>query len=641
MYERMEQLEGQLSTQRQQLAKQAKQLNEKKDRDEPKELQIKIAKIPIFDGGNNGTTIQAFITQARVNLSYYPSINTEEAKIQYVAGYLGGTAAEWFEPMLRDNVEHPKPTGDDETDIRDDDTIKIFKSFDYFAKRLKDTFGDPDEKRTAQRQLKQLRQKGAAAKYATEFQQLLSKTGWAEDDSMIALFYDGLKEEVKDKLSEDEHPENLSDFITKAIKIDSRIYERRLEKTGGKQAWQKPLGRKTYQQSNGGYNANQRRKREQRPTSYGYHSGPMDIDSAEKDNRPKCFNCGIPGHMARECRKPKQDRPWKGPVPSPKKVRFATPNDIPTKTANVFTKVKEEGKKEVKEEANWALQEFDWSQVHNSVVCYDEQCKECVRDDTTYEDDIVQINVASPEEEEHDALSWTVCYNDNCNTHRSDKEGAGWYPKKTLNNRKGKGPGRNWSPRPRKVRFAENPNDCRAGTKVAECDNLWCKTHVYAKAKEYHDIRDSTYRKEAHVYAQAEKEQGKNAELNAAMAFYPEPTPRGQQHEDQRRQGMLLEKQPLTQGSQQVNSKKTFQDFHDTWEQALNEEGPLGSEEDPFERAHRWEELAEFPKIVEEDEESFSMVETTIPPRNNVQDEEEDTETIQDHDQPKNDKRDL
>ena len=32
-------------------------------------------------------------------------------------------------------------------------------------------------------------------------------------------------------------------------------------------------------------------------------------------------------------------------------------------------------------------------------------------------------------ESNHGSLSWTACYEENCPTHLSDKEGSGWYPK--------------------------------------------------------------------------------------------------------------------------------------------------------------------------------------------------------------------
>ena len=30
----------------------------------------------------------------------------------------------------------------------------------------------------------------------------------------------------------------------------------------------------------------------------------------------------------------------------------------------------------------------------------------------------------------HASLLWTVCYDDLCLTHKADKDGSGWYPKK-------------------------------------------------------------------------------------------------------------------------------------------------------------------------------------------------------------------
>lgn len=47
----------------------------------------------------------------------------------------------------------------------------------------------------------------------------------------IIAFYTSLKDNVKGKLSKDKCLRQLNEFITKAIKIDNRIYERRFEKT--------------------------------------------------------------------------------------------------------------------------------------------------------------------------------------------------------------------------------------------------------------------------------------------------------------------------------------------------------------------------------------------------------------------------
>jgi len=46
----------------------------------------------------------------------------------------------------------------------------------------------------------------------------------------MSLFYEGLKEVVKDELSKEDWPPTLMEFANKAIKIDIRQYTRRQEK---------------------------------------------------------------------------------------------------------------------------------------------------------------------------------------------------------------------------------------------------------------------------------------------------------------------------------------------------------------------------------------------------------------------------
>src|SRR5258708_27920753 len=40
------------------------------------------------------------------------------------------------------------------------------------------------------------------------------------------------------------------------------------------------------------------------------------------------------------------------------------------------------------------------------------------------------ISINFPRHPDHDSMSWTACYDDNCPTHRSDKDCARWYPSK-------------------------------------------------------------------------------------------------------------------------------------------------------------------------------------------------------------------
>jgi hypothetical protein len=110
-------------------------------------------------------------------------------------------------------------------------------------------------------------------------------------------FYKGLYDNVKDKLSK--HNRNkftiLIFYIDKAIRIDNKLYERKLEY---KDVLGKPLVHFTL--------ANHGKKRS---TAYRHHSKPMDLDTTQYDNKKndkKCFNYRLPGYFMNKYRKLKK-----------------------------------------------------------------------------------------------------------------------------------------------------------------------------------------------------------------------------------------------------------------------------------------------------------------------------------------------
>ncbi|KAK7433421.1 hypothetical protein Landi51_13952, partial [Colletotrichum acutatum] len=180
-----------------------------------------------YDGSPDA--LQGFLTRTRAYLRYYEtSFITEADKVHYAASFLRKDALAWFEPSMRDHLEN-------ERRLQENDTRKIFDSYAEFEKRLKETFGNPDEERIAERKLATLAQKGSASKYASEFRQITSKLDWG-NEALMAAFYRGLKEEVKDELSRQDRPEELHEYIDMTVKIDNRLYERRLERKG-QNAW--------------------------------------------------------------------------------------------------------------------------------------------------------------------------------------------------------------------------------------------------------------------------------------------------------------------------------------------------------------------------------------------------------------------
>ncbi|KAF5229084.1 hypothetical protein FANTH_14311 [Fusarium anthophilum] len=109
-------------------------------------------------------------------------------KVLFTAPLIQGNAKDWFEPILRDYLEN-------EEIVQDQETINIFADWRNFESVLKDNFGVWD------------------------------------DEALMEVYYRGLKEEVKDELYKADRPDNITEYVAMAIKIDERQYERRKERS--------------------------------------------------------------------------------------------------------------------------------------------------------------------------------------------------------------------------------------------------------------------------------------------------------------------------------------------------------------------------------------------------------------------------
>ena len=92
----------------------------------------------------NGTSkdVVPFLTRLGTYFRWFPRrLASAEGRVMYAYSRMEGTAATWFEPIIRDYLEH------DDNVSRDQDTVNIFSEWDNFKTALKDTFGMVNKER--------------------------------------------------------------------------------------------------------------------------------------------------------------------------------------------------------------------------------------------------------------------------------------------------------------------------------------------------------------------------------------------------------------------------------------------------------------------------------------------------------------
>jgi hypothetical protein len=242
----------------------------------------KVASPEFFSGSRQGLT--SFFTQVNMVIGLQPSrYPTEKTKVLYAGSFLRGTALLWFQPYVSKTPEDP-----------------IMNDFELFCKKLKELFGDPNERATAERNLYALKQKGSATSYLADFQRYSVLVEW-NDQAKMAQFYRGLKEMVKDELAKQDDSQTLTELMERAVKIDTRLYERNLEKGSDNS---KPYGNFTPRNNtyNKGDNSGKPDGKSDRnkPNLTANGRLPKEEYKRRRDNK-LCLYCGSSDHTIANC----------------------------------------------------------------------------------------------------------------------------------------------------------------------------------------------------------------------------------------------------------------------------------------------------------------------------------------------------
>lgn len=150
-----------------------------------------------------------FIGQCNLVLDIQQHIyNDDSKKIRFFASYLRGNAFLWYQTLL---------------------TKEAISTYDQFISDFLSAFGETDLINESNREINRLRQKGSAVSYSTSFNRIAANTKM-NDAALQLLFKKGLKEAVKDLLiAYPTDPIDLHDLQKRAVDIDNRQYERKLE----------------------------------------------------------------------------------------------------------------------------------------------------------------------------------------------------------------------------------------------------------------------------------------------------------------------------------------------------------------------------------------------------------------------------
>jgi Ty3 transposon capsid-like protein/Zinc knuckle len=253
--------------------------------------------------GGKLSEYSTFISQCLLTFIMCPaSYQTDQQKVLFVISYLVETARKWARPIL-EREDHP---------LRND--------FASFKKALDDIYADRNLRQKAQDKLTYLKQTKSAAAYAAEFLEVSAPLDLGENGQR-ALFYKGLKTDIKKALVFLPEAESFRKLVEQCVGIDQRLFYARKEeemamkasKSSSKPPDQNPKQPKSQnndskkaRSSVGPSNSGNRSQSGNSPPPKQQQSdrprGPISEEERQRRRDEKlCFRCGKSDHMVKDC----------------------------------------------------------------------------------------------------------------------------------------------------------------------------------------------------------------------------------------------------------------------------------------------------------------------------------------------------
>lgn len=157
--------------------------------------------------GGEPKECRGFLTQCRLAFDLQPgAYPTDHSQVAYVLTLLTGRARAWATALYESNSP-------------------VCNTFQSLSAEMMKVFAPTISGRTAANKLLQLRQGNqSVADYAIQFRTLAAESGWGEQ-ALLATFYNGLADRIKDELASWEEADDLEVLISRVIRLDHRLQE--------------------------------------------------------------------------------------------------------------------------------------------------------------------------------------------------------------------------------------------------------------------------------------------------------------------------------------------------------------------------------------------------------------------------------